>query len=48
LPGSWSIAYEPRTHFFARLKADAEKPGESRAEPSNGVMLAIWVQAGVE
>ena len=40
--------FEPRTDFFARLKADAEKPREPRAEPSSGVVLAVRVQPGVE
>jgi hypothetical protein len=40
--------FEPRTDFFARLKADTEKPGEPRAKSSSGVVLAIGVQPGVE
>lgn len=40
--------FEPRTDFFARLKADTEKPGEPRAESSSGVVLAIRVQPGIE
>ena len=40
--------FEPRTDFFARLKADTEKPDEPRAESSSRVVLAIGVQPGVE
>src|ERR1700745_2713752 len=40
--------FEPRTDFFPRLKADADKPGEAGAKSSSGVVLAIGVQTGVE
>jgi hypothetical protein len=40
--------FEPRTDFFARLKADTEKPGEPCTESSSRVGLAIGVQPRVE
>jgi len=40
--------FETRLHIFAGLKADAEMPGEPRAEPFNRVALAIGMQPGVE
>jgi hypothetical protein len=40
--------FETGADFFARLKADTEKPGEPRAKSSRGVVLTIGVQPGVE
>src|SRR5712691_12640528 len=48
LPGSRSIASSRALTLLAGPKTDAEQPGEPRAEPPGGVVLAIGVQPGVE
>jgi hypothetical protein len=40
--------FEPGADLLAGLKADTEEPGESRAQPSSGVGLAIGMQPCVE
>src|SRR5262249_32904101 len=40
--------FEPRTHFLAWLKAYPKQPGQPRAKPAGGVVLAVGVQPGVE
>ena len=48
LPGISVHRFQPSTDFLPRLKADTEKPSESWAEPSSGVVLAIRMQPSVE
>ena len=40
--------FETCADFFARLKADTEKPSEPLAEPSRGVVLAIGMEPCVK
>ena len=40
--------FEPGADLLTGLKADTKQPGESRAEPSSGVGLAIGMQPCVE